>query len=65
MRGRRIKKTKEQREEQFRKDCIRSGFTGLEIIQILTNWYRYDLVKINCGTVQFTIEKDKEEVTAK
>jgi hypothetical protein len=39
--GRRSTRTREQRIEQLKKDVIRSGFTGQEILQILVDWHGY------------------------
>ncbi len=38
-RGRRISRTKEQRVEDLQKAINRTGFSGLEVVQMLVDWY--------------------------
>jgi hypothetical protein len=47
MAGRRSTKTVEQRRNDFIKACLRSGFTGFELVEILVYWYAWDGATVN------------------
>ena len=55
MKGRRSSKTVLQRQEAFRKACNVSGFTGFELLQILTDWYGWREVTVYSGMTRQTV----------
>ncbi len=54
MSGRRITKNKKEREENLRVAISRSGFTELELLQFLCDWYGYREIRAESGMVTVT-----------
>lgn len=62
MKGRRSTKTREERIEDLKSACNRSGLTGFEIVEVLVTWYGWGWARIRTAsteTVVYADEKDK------
>lgn len=55
MKGRRITKDAQQRTEDLRAYFQRSGFTGMELLQIMVDWYGWREVTVYLATARHTI----------
>lgn len=63
MAGRPITKSKQRRIEDFKKACQRSGFTGLELMQVMVDWYGWRSATLNVtdNVTQSVVRSDYDE----
>lgn len=61
MKGRRSNKTKEDRALDFKRACNRSGFNGLEIMEILRQWYGWKCIYITDASRQLSEVKPSSQ----
>jgi hypothetical protein len=61
--GRRTTKTKRQRIQDFQIACNRSGFTGLELLQIMVDWqgWRSIVIRVTDNVTQSIVNSEYDE----